>query len=411
MALSDSALSELLDALRTGDGTDLVRELAQIMFQELIEAEASSVIGAARYERNPDRVVERNGHRSKVLSTKAGDLTLGIPKLRKGTYFPSILEPRRRIDQALYAVVMEAYVSGVSTRAVDDLVAAMGIDTGISKSEVSRICAGLDERVDAFRNRTLGHTSFPYVYLDATYVHVRDDDLGQVVSRAVVVATGITAAGDREVLGVDIGDSEDETFWTRFLRSLRKRGLVGVRLVISDAHAGLIASIRKIMIGASWQRCRVHYIRNLLSTVPKGSQDLVASAFRSIFALSDPDEVSKRWDEVVDTLDERFPKAAVSMREARTDVLAFSAFPVPHWRKIWSNNPLERLNKEIKRRTNVVGIFPNDKAAIRLIGAVLGDQHDEWAVARRYLSDASMALLDATCHTDNAQPVGELTES
>jgi putative transposase len=411
MALSDSALSELLDALRTGDGTDLVRELAQIMFQELIEAEASSVIGAARYERNPDRVVERNGHRSKVLSTKAGDLTLGIPKLRKGTYFPSILEPRRRIDQALYAVVMEAYVSGVSTRAVDDLVAAMGIDTGISKSEVSRICAGLDERVDAFRNRTLGHTSFPYVYLDATYVHVRDDDLGQVVSRAVVVATGITAAGDREVLGVDIGDSEDETFWTRFLRSLRKRGLVGVRLVISDAHAGLIASIRKIMIGASWQRCRVHYIRNLLSTVPKGSQDLVASAFRSIFALSDPDEVSKRWDEVVDTLDERFPKAAVSMREARTDVLAFSAFPVPHWRKIWSNNPLERLNKEIKRRTNVVGIFPNDKAAIRLIGAVLGDQHDEWAVARRYLSDASMALLYATCHTDNAQPVGELTES
>jgi putative transposase len=278
------------------------------------------------------------------LSTKAGDLTLGIPKLRKGTYFPSILEPRRRIDQALYAVVMEAYVSGVSTRAVDDLVAAMGIDTGISKSEVSRICAGLDERVDAFRNRTLGHTSFPYVYLDATYVHVRDDDLGQVVSRAVVVATGITAAGDREVLGVDIGDSEDETFWTRFLRSLRKRGLVGVRLVISDAHAGLIASIRKIMIGASWQHCRVHYIRNLLSTVPKGSQDLVASAFRSIFALSDPDEVSKRWDEVVDNLDERFPKAAVSMREARTDVLAFSAFPVPHWRKIWSNNPVSTVS-------------------------------------------------------------------
>ncbi len=258
-------------------------------------------------------------------------------------------------------------------------VAAMGIDTGISKSEVSRICAGLDERVGAFRNRTLGHIEFPYVYLDATYVNVRDDALGQIVSRAVVVATGITAQGNREVLGVDIGDTEDETFWTAFLRSLKTRGLGGVRLVISDAHAGLKAAIRKIMLGASWQRCRVHYIRNLLAVVPKASQDLVASAFRSIFALSDPDEVNKRWDEVVDTLDERFPKAAASMRDARTDVLMFTAFPPAHWRKIWSNNPLERLNKEIKRRTNVVGIFPNDTAALRLIGAVLADQHDEWA--------------------------------
>ena len=410
MALSDSALSELLDALRVGDGTDLVRELAQILLQELIEAEATAVIGAARYDRQDGRVTERNGHRAKVLSTKAGDLALGIPKLRKGSFFPSIIEPRRRIDQALYAVVMEAYVSGVSTRAVDGLVAAMGIDTGISKSEVSRICAGLDERVDAFRNRTLGHTTFPYVYLDATYVNVRDDALGQVVSRAVVVATGLTAAGDREVLGVDIGDSEDETFWTGFLRSLKKRGLAGVRLVISDAHAGLTASIRKIMIGASWQRCRVHYVHNLLAVVPKASQDLVASAFRSIFALTDPSEVNKRWDEVVDTLDDRFPKAAASMRAARTDVLAFASFPTAHWRKIWSNNPLERLNKEIKRRTNVVGIFPNDAAAIRLIGAVLGDQHDEWTIARRYLSEGSMALLTNACHTDHAQPAGELTD-
>jgi putative transposase len=223
MALSDSALSELLDALRVGNGTDLVRELAQVMLQQLIETEASAVIGAARYERNPDRTVERNGHRAKVLSTKAGDLDLQIPKLRKGSFFPSIIEPRRRIDQALYAVVMEAYVSGVSTRSVDDLVAALGIDTGISKSEVSRICGGLDERVEAFRGRTLGHVAFPYVYLDATYVKVRDDALGQVVSRAVVVATGITAQGEREVLGVDIGHSEDETFWTGFLRSLKAR--------------------------------------------------------------------------------------------------------------------------------------------------------------------------------------------
>ena len=322
------------------------------------------------------------------MSTKAGDLALAIPKLRKGTFLPPVLEPRRRIDQALYAVVMEAYVNGVSTRSVDDLVASMGVDTGISKSEVSRICAGLDERVAAFRNRTLGHTEFPYVYLDATYIHVRDDALGQVVSRAVVIATGITANGDREVLGVDIGDSEDETFWTRFLRSLKTRGLGGVRLVISDAHAGLKASIRKCFTGASWQRCRVHYARNLLATVPKAHTEMVAAAFRSIFTLTTPDEVAARWDEVADTLADRFPKAAESMHAAKTDVLAFTAFPRGHWRKIWSNNPLERLNKEVKRRTNVVGIFPNDAAAIRLVGAVLADQHDEWAIARRYLSEA-----------------------
>lgn len=408
MALSDSAMSELLDAIRVGEGTDLIRELARWVLQELIEAEAAEAIGAGRYERVDSRVTERNGHRSKTLSTKAGDLALGIPKFRKGSFFPSIIEPRRRIDQALYAVVMEAYVSGVSTRAVDDLVAAMGIDTGISKSEVSRICEGLDERVAAFRNRTLGHIAFPYIYLDATYVNVRDDALGQVVSRAVVVATGITAHGNREVLGVDIGDSEDETFWSGFLRSLRDRGLSGVRLVISDAHAGLTASIRKIMIGASWQRCRVHYVRNLLAVVPKGSQEMVAAAFRSIFALTNPNDVNKRWDEVVDTLADRFPKAATSMTAARTDVLAFSAFPQAHWRKIWSNNPLERLNKEIKRRTNVVGIFPNDKAAIRLIGAVLADQHDEWVIARHYLSETSMALLEQPCQTDTVQPAGEL---
>src|SRR5918993_487109 len=231
MALSESALSDLLASLQAGDGVDLVRELARWGLQELIEAEAAGVIGAGRYERSDTRVTERNGHRPRVLSTKAGDLHVAIPKLRAGSFFPSLLEPRCRIDQALYAVVMEAYVAGVSTRAVDDLVEAMGMDAGISKSEVSRICAGLDERVAAFRGRTLGHIAFPYVYLDATYVNVRDDALGQVVSRAVVIATGVTANGDREVLGVDIGDSEDETFWTRFCRSLRDRGLTGVRLV------------------------------------------------------------------------------------------------------------------------------------------------------------------------------------
>jgi putative transposase len=405
MALPESAVTELLDALRVGNGTDLVRELARWALQELIEAEAAEVIGADRWERSADRLTHRNGHRPRVLSTKAGDLEIGIPKFRRGSFFPEILEPRRRIDQALYAVVMEAYVNGVSTRAVDDLVAAMGVDTGISKSEVSRICAGLDERVAAFRNRTLGHIGFPYVYLDATYINVRDDDLGQVVSRAVVVATGITANGGREVLGVDIGDSEDETFWTRFLRSLKKRGLSGVRLVISDAHEGLKAAIRRCFQGASWQRCRVHYARNLLSKIPRAHQQMVAAAFRSIFALTDPAEIETRWDEVTDLLDSHgFTKAAASMRQARCDVLAFRAFPQAHWRKIWSNNPLERLNKEIKRRSNVVGIFPNDPAVIRLIGAVLADQHDEWAIARRYLSEASMDLLDQTRDTDPVTP-------
>lgn len=404
MAMDESAVSELLEALNVGEGTDLVRELARWALQQLIELEATARIGAGAWERADGRTTHRNGHRPRVLSTKAGDLTVGIPKLRKGSFFPEILEPRRRIDQALYAVVMEAYVNGVSTRSVDDLVAAMGVDTGISKSEVSRICAGLDERVAAFRNRTLGHVSFPYVYLDATYVNVRDDALGQVVSRAVVIATGITANGDREILGVDIGDSEDETFWTRFLRSLRDRGLAGVRLVISDAHAGLKASIRKCFAGSTWQRCRVHYARNLLATVPKSHVEFVAAAFRSIFALSDRTEIEARWDEVAATLAERFPKAATSMAGARTDVLAFATFPRSHWRKIWSNNPLERLNKEVKRRSNVVGIFPNDRAVIRLIGAVLADQHDEWAIARRYLSETSMARLNQTRDTDPDQP-------
>ncbi len=408
MALDESVLSDLLVAVKAGDGVDLIRELARWGLQQLIDVEAAGVIGAERYERTDERTNERNGTRSRVLSTTSGDLVVGIPKLRKGSFFPTALEPRRRIDQAMHAVIMEAYVSGVSTRSVDDLVAAMGATAGVSRSEVSRICAGLDERVNAFRNRTLGHVGFPYVYLDATYVHVRDDALGQVVSRAVVIATAVTAEGGREVIGVDIGDSEDETFWTSFLRSLKTRGLSGVRLVISDAHAGLKAAIVKVFQGASWQRCRVHYARNLLATVPKASVDVVAALSRTVFAQTTRTEVEHRWDEVVDQLEPRFAKAAASMRAAKTDVLAFTAFPFDHWRKIWSNNPLERLNKEIKRRTNVVGIFPNDRSALRLIGAVLADQHDEWVIARRYLSDTSMAQLDPTRDTEPV-PSGELT--
>ena len=321
------------------------------------------------------------------MTTQAGDVELRIPKLRKGSFFPSIIEPRRRIDQALYAVVMEAYVNGVSTRSVDDLVGALGADSGIKKSEVSRICAGLDEIVGAFRTRRLDHIEFPYVYLDATYLHVRNQT-SQVCSMAVVIATGITATGEREVLGLDVGDSEDEVFWRGFLKSLRQRGLSGVRLVISDQHAGLVAALRRSFQGASHQRCRVHFARNLLALVPKRHQDMVAAVFRTIFAQPDPDTVAATWDQVRDQLGDRFPKIATLMDDAKAEVLAFTAFPRAHWTKIWSTNPLERVNKEVKRRARVVGIFPNDASVIRLVGAVLADIHDEWQAGdRRYLSE------------------------
>jgi transposase-like protein len=401
MALSESAVSELLEVLRTGDGVDLIRESVRMVLQELIETEASDVIGAARYERSDSRVNERNGSRPRVLATQAGDIDLRIPKLRKGSFFPLILEPRRRIDQALYAVVMEAYVAGVSTRAVDDLVAALGIDSGISKSEVSRICGGLDEVVTAFRTRRLDHTRFPYVYLDATYLHVRNST-SQVVSMAVVVATGITAEGGREVLGLDVGDSEDEVFWRGFLSALKRRGLSGVRLVISDQHAGLVAALKRAFQGTAHQRCRVHFARNLLAHVPKTHTDMVAAVFRTIFAQPDAATVAATWDEVRDQLTGRFPKIGTLMDAAKAEVTAFTAFPRPHWPKIWSTNPLERVNREIKRRARVVGIFPNDAAVIRLVGAILADMHDEWQSGeRRYLSEGSMAQLTPTRDTDN----------
>ena len=315
------------------------------------------------------------------------------------------LESRRRIDQALYAVVMEAYVNGVSTRSVDDLVQALGIDSGISKSEVSRICAGLDEQVGAFRSRRLDHLAFPYIYLDATYLHLRESH--HVVSKAVVLATGISKAGMREVLGLSVGDSEDEAFWSAFLRDLRARGLSGVKLVISDQHAGLVKAITKVFQGAAHQRCRVHFARNLLALVPKGQQEMVAAAFRTIFAYATKEEIAKQWDHVEDTLAERFSKAAALMRSAKEEVLAFSGFPRAHWRQVWSSNPLERLNKELKRRCRVVGIFPNEDAVIRLAGAVLIDVHDEWQAAeRRYFSEASMAKLAE--RDDEHAVIGEL---
>jgi putative transposase len=381
MALSESAVSELLEVFRTGEGVDLVRESVRMVMQELIEAEASERIGAARYERTASRCTERNGSRERLLTTKAGDVPLRIPKLRKGSFFPVIGEPRRRIDQALYAVVMEAYVAGVSTRSVEDLVAALGIDSGTSKSEVSRICAGLDEVVTAFRGRRLDHTAFLYVYLDATYLHVRNS-ASQVVSMAVVVATGITADGGREVLGLDVGDSEDEVFWRAFLAALKGRGLGGVRLVISDQHAGLIAAVRRSFQGAAHQRCRVHFVRNLLAHVPTTHTDMVAAVFRTVFAQPDATTVAATWDEVRNQLTTRFPKIGPLMDQAKAEVLAFTAFPRAHWLKTWSTNPLQRVNKEIKRRARVVGIFPNDASVIRLVGAVLADMHDEWQVRR-----------------------------
>ena len=399
MTLPQSAVSDLLDALRAGDGVDLVRESVRMVLQELIEAEATEAIGAARYERTPARVTERNGTRPKLLTTKGGDVTVALPKLRQGSFFPSILEPRRRIDQALYAVVMEAYVHGVSTRSVDDLVVALG-GTGISKSEVSRICAGLDEAVGAFRTRRLDHARFPYVYLDATYLHVRTE-AAMVVSKAVVIATGVTEHGRREILGLDVGDSEDEVFWRAFLAGLKKRGLGGVQLVISDQHAGLVAALRRVFQGSSHQRCRVHFIRNVLAHVPKAETEMVAAVFRTIFAQPDLASMARQWDKVRDDLASRYPKTGPLMDGAKSEVLAFATFPREHWRKIWSTNPLERLNKEVKRRSRVVGIFPNEAAVIRLIGAVLADTHDEWQVdERRYLSEGSMAKLYPTSDTE-----------
>jgi transposase-like protein len=395
VALTESDLSDLLAALKAGEMTDTIRTSLEWILQQLIEAEATAFIGAAPHERTESRTTQRNGHRPRLLSTRAGDLELKIPKLREGSFFPSLLERRRRIDRALFAVVMEAYVHGISTRKVDDLVQALGVESGISKSEVSRICAQLDKDLDAFRNRPLDHVEFPYVFADATYIKGRVN--GRVVSRAVVIATGVTRTGEREVLGVAVGDSEDGAFWTAFLQGLRARGLCGVQLVISDHHLGLKAAIASVFIGAAWQRCRVHFMRNVLSRVPKASAEMVAAAVRTIFAQPDATHVRSQLGEVLRMLEDRFPDIAAMLGDAAEDLLAFTSFPQAHWRKIWSTNPLERVNGEIKRRTNVVGIFPNDASVARLVTAVVLETHDEWAVAeRRYLSEESMAKLYAT---------------
>jgi len=392
VALTDHDLSELLAALKAGEMTDTIRSSLEWVLQQLIEAEATAFIGAAPFERSEARTNQRNGHRPRLLSTAAGDVELEIPKLRQGSFFPSLLERRRRIDRALFAVVMEAYVHGVSTRKVDDLVKALGVGSGISKSEVSRICGELDRDLKTFRDRPLDHAEFVYVFCDATYIKGRVR--GRVVSRAVVIATGVTMTGDREVLGIDVGDSEDGAFWTAFLKGLRARGLHGVQLVISDHHLGLKAAIGAVFVGAGWQRCRVHFMRNVLSKVPKASAEMVAAAIRTVFAQPDRAHVHSQLDEVARMLDGQFPDVATMLRDAAEDICAFAGFPVAHWRKIWSTNPLERINGEIKRRTNVVGIFPNDASIVRLVTAVLVETHDEWAISeRRYLSEESMTKI------------------
>jgi len=405
MALDQSALLDLLGELKLTDVPDRIRVATETLYQELIDAEAAAFIGAVPFERTPERITQRNGTRPRTLTTTAGELELRIPKLRQGSFFPSLLERRRRVDQALFAVVMEAYVHGVSTRKVDDLVKALGADTGISKSEVSRICANLDEDVAAFRDRPLADTTYPYVFLDATYCKAR---VGRrVVSQAVVVAVGVAADGRREVLGFEVGDTESQPFWTTFLRSLKARGLDGVKLVISDAHIGLIAAVQTVFQGSSWQRCRVHFMRNVLANVPKAAGPMVASIIRTIFAQPDAAHVSTQFDEVARMLTRSHPKVSDMLEAAREDLLAFTAFPVAHWRQIWSTNPLERVNKEIKRRTDVVGTFPNPAALLRLAGHVLIEQHDEWDGAdRRYFSEHSMKAL-----TDEAEEVAipELT--
>jgi putative transposase len=381
----------VLDALRKGEEAehDPLRELVRWAVQELMEAEVSAQIGAGRYERSSERVTQRNGSRPRPWDTRVGTLELQIPKLRQGSYFPSWLEPRRRAEQALVAVVAEAYVQGVSTRKVEALVQALGI-SGLSKSEVSRLASALDEQVEAFRTRRLD-AEYPYVWVDARYEHVREG--GRVVSMAVVIAYGVRADGVREVLGMDVVLGEDAALWRTFFQSLVARGLHGVQLVISDAHPGLKQAIRAVFVGAAWQRCRVHFLRNLLARVPKNAQALVAAAVRPLFQQPDRTAAQRQLREVCQSLQARFPQAVALLEEAEEEILTFYDFPAEHRRQLYSTNPLERLNKELKRRSAVVGIFPNRAAVIRLLGALLMEQNDEWLVGRHYFSETSMHKL------------------
>lgn len=390
MAEDSIALVEFVRKAGVED-VDFLRELVAFMTQRLIELDVAQRIGAERYERTRTRTNQRNGSRPRAWDTRVGTIELQIPKLRRGSYFPDFLQPRRRAERALVAVIEEAYVHGVSTRKVDELVQALGL-SGVDKSTVSRLCAELDGEIEAWRQRPL-EGRYPYLWLDAKYVKVREN--GRVVSMAVVVATGVRDTGEREVLGVDVGLSEDAAFWTEFLRSLVVRGLKGVQLVISDAHLGLRQAIEAVLVGASWQRCRVHFMRTLLTHVPKAAQPMVAALVRTIFVQPDKPSAHGQLGRVVEMLAERFPKAAELLRAAEEEVLAYMSFPSEHRRQLHSTNPLERLNREIARRTDVVGIFPHRGSLLRLVTAVLMEQNDEWSAAtRRYFSQESMTKLN-----------------
>jgi putative transposase len=346
----------LVEYLRNLDSEgDFLREAMLMLVRLLMEAEVGEQIGAERYERSEERTAQRNGYREREWETRVGELPLRIPKLRRGTYFPSFLEPRRRAERALLAVIQAAYVEGVSTRKVDDLVQALGL-SGVDKSKVSRICRELDEAVAAFRQRPL-EAAYPYLWLDALYMKVRQN--GRIVNMAAVIAIGVRETGERDILAVDVGASEESAFWTAFLRGLVARGLKGVQLVISDAHQGLKEAIRTVLAGAVWQRCRVHFMRNVLAHVPKGDKSIVAAAIRTIFAQPSQGAARQQVTEVVQAMAARWPRAAAVLEEGVDDVLAYMTFPPEHWTRIYSTNPLERLNREVKRRTDVVGIFPD----------------------------------------------------
>ena len=396
--------------------TDLLREMVHTFIQALMSAEADALCGAAYGERSFERTNRRNGYRPRDFDSRAGSMQLRIPKLRQGSYFPDwLVEPRRRAERALVQVVAECYVRGVSTRRVDGVIKTLGIE-GISKSQVSELAKSLDESVQAFRSRPLDAGPYTYVWMDALVLKCRE--AGRIANVAAVVATGVNADGHREILGLDVLTSEDGAGWTGFLRGLVARGLSGVRLVISDAHEGLVGqngAIGAVLAGASWQRCRTHFMRNILAKVPKATQPFVGTLVRSIFAQPDQEQVAAQLVRVIEQLD-RFPEAALLLEEAGPDITAFASLPTEHWRQIWSNNPQERLNRELRRRTDVVGIFPNRAAIVRLVGAVLSEQHDEWQVARRYMSQESltkarMAIIDGAIDETTEEVRGELVAS
>jgi putative transposase len=375
--------------LEKSSDTDLLREMIGFTAQRLMALEVETLTGAAPGERSPERINQRNGYRDRVWETRAGTVELHIPKLRKGSYFPGFLEPRRMAEKALTAVIQEAYVQGISTRSVDDLVKAMGM-SGISKSQVSRLCEEIDGKVKTFLERPL-EGDWPYIWIDATYLKVRRG--GRIVSVAVIIAVGVNSDGRREVLGMEIGTSEAEPIWTEFLRKLTRRGLRGVKLVVSDAHEGIKAAVTKVLC-ATWQRCRVHFMRNVLAHAGKSGRRVVSAFIATAFAQETPEAASTQWRAVADQIRPKVPKLATIMDDAENDVLAYMTFPKEHRLKLHSTNPIERLNGEIKRRTEVVGIFPNEEAVTRLVGAILLEQNDEWAVQRgRYMTLETIAPL------------------